>query len=109
MTFALTSCEQMRSDDHTAFSHGADEGIEKEHLLSSECAQDASSIEIEIPRGYTASLQCIAIAVIALLFINVCCSLVAMRQLQLASRVLKQLLNYADNRDLPRPDPYDGL
>lgn len=96
----------MRSDNYIALSQRSDHAPEKEHLPSSE--DYAENISVEVPhRGTTP--QWVAMAVILLLLINVCCSLVTMQQLQLASRVLKQFLNYADNRDLPRPDPYDGL
>lgn len=98
----------MRSNDYIVLSQGGDDGLEKERLLSP--SDDyTQGISVEVPCGRTISSQWIGMAVIVLLFINASCSLVTMWQLQLASRVLKQLLNYADNRDLPRPDPYDGL
>lgn len=91
-----------------ALSQSGDDGVEKEHLLSpfDDYSQDTS---IEVPHGRTIFPRWIMMAVIVLLFINASCSLITMWQLQSASQVLKQLLNNADNRDLPRPDPYDGL
>ena len=62
-----------------------------------------------VPRRSSISPQWIGVAVIVLLFINAGCLLVVMQQLQLATGVLRQHLSSADNRDLPRPDPYDGL
>ena len=98
----------MRTDGYI-LSQGGDDGLEKEYLLSpsDDCTQDIS-VEV-LPRGHTIPSRWIGITVIVLLFINASCSLVTVWQLQLASRVLKQLLNFSDNRDLPRPDPYDGL
>lgn len=98
----------MRIDDCT-LSQGGDDGLDKEHLLSPS-DDNTQDIPAEVlPRGCMISLQWIGMVVIVLLFINASCSLVTMWKLQLASRLLKQFLNFADNRDLRRPDPYDGL
>ncbi|KAF8134956.1 hypothetical protein EV363DRAFT_1429639 [Boletus edulis] len=97
----------MGSNNYTARSQGRDDEIEKEHLLSfSDGTNDAS---MEVPRRKATSPQWIGMAVIMLLLINASCLLVTMHQLHLASQALRQHLNFADNRDLPRPDPYDGL
>lgn len=59
------------------------------------------------------SPQCIYIALIILLVINALCLFATMRQLSLAAQVLKPFLDGRDPtfeaRNLPRPDPYDGL
>lgn len=97
----------MRSGDYTSHSQGADDEIEKEHLLSPSESHDTS---MEVPRRSTLiSPQWFGVAVVVLLLINAGCLLVTTQQLHLASRVLRQHLSFADNRDLPRPDPYDGL
>lgn len=108
MTLVLIPREQMDSDNYTTHSQGRDDDIEKEHLLSpfDGYTHDTS---MEVPRRNTISPQWIGVAVIVLLLINTGCLLVTTHQLQLASRVLRQHLSFADNRDLPRPDPYDGL
>lgn len=112
MTLVLIPRAQimMGSDDYTAPSHsrGGDDEIEKQHLLSlsDECTHDTP---MEVPRRSTIFPRWIGVAVIALLLINAGCLLVTMHRLRLTSRVLRQHLIFADNRDLPRPDPYDGL
>lgn len=109
MTLVLIR-EQMGGDDYTTPSHsqGIDDEIEKEHLLSlsGDFIYDTS---VEVPRRRTISPQWIGMAVIMLLFINASCLLVTMHQLQLTAQVLKQHISFADNRDLPQPDPYDGV
>ncbi|KAF8558180.1 hypothetical protein OG21DRAFT_1601242 [Imleria badia] len=108
MTLVLIPREPMGNDDHTAHSQGRDDEIEKEHLLPLADAYTHDT-SMEVPRRNTIPPQWIGVAVIVLLLINAGCLLVTTHQLQLASRVLRQHLNFADNRDLARPDPYDGL
>jgi len=102
--------EQMGSDDYMtpSDSQGIDNEIEKEHLLShsGDYIHDAS---VEVPRRRIVSPQWIGVAVIMVLFINVSCLFVTMHQLQLTAQVLRQHISFPDNRDLPRPDPYDGV
>ncbi|KAH0833226.1 hypothetical protein J3R83DRAFT_12286 [Lanmaoa asiatica] len=100
----------MVDDDYTALSQGGDDEVEKERLLSlSDGYTQDTSVQVPPIRRRAIPSQWIGVAVIVLLLINASCLLVTMQQLRLASRVLRQHLNYADNRDLPRPDPYDGL
>ncbi|KAG9315225.1 hypothetical protein JVU11DRAFT_4355 [Chiua virens] len=95
-------------DHYTPLSQEAGGELEHECLLP---LTDGNTLMEAQPRHSKTLLspRWIGITVILLLFINVTCLLVTIHQLHLASRTLKHLLNYTDNRNLPRPDPYDGL
>lgn len=98
----------MDSGNYAAHGQWGDDMVEKERLLSFSDGYNPE-VSVEALRRYAVSPQWIEVVAIALLLIVASCLLVNAQQLQLTSRVLMQYLNYADNRDLPRPDPYDGL
>ncbi|KAF9223685.1 hypothetical protein BS17DRAFT_781060 [Gyrodon lividus] len=98
----------MSHNGYTVLSQGANDEVEKDGLLSYP-DNYAPMTSVEITRHRIMSMRRIVIALTVLLLINATCLIVTMQHLQLVSRVLKPYLNFVDNRDLPRPDPYDGL
>ncbi|KAF8843685.1 hypothetical protein BDN67DRAFT_963835 [Paxillus ammoniavirescens] len=95
----------MSHNGYIALRQGADDEVEKESLPLSH--PDSCAPVTSLHRSM--SLRCIGIALIVLLLVNAVCLIVTMRHLQLASRALKPYRKFVDNRDLPRPDQYDGL
>lgn len=71
------------------------------HVSSS---QDTSkSLSSSTPRVFI-------VLVVALFLVNIVCLTFTTHQVKLVSETLRTHLDYlSDTRDLPRPDPYDGL
>ncbi|KAI0922511.1 hypothetical protein AcV5_009464 [Taiwanofungus camphoratus] len=51
----------------------------------------------------------LAVALFALLAVNIFCLSMTTHQLKMISQVLRMHLDYTDTRALPRPNQYDGL
>ncbi|KIK99977.1 hypothetical protein PAXRUDRAFT_822160 [Paxillus rubicundulus Ve08.2h10] len=96
----------MSHNGYTILRKGASDDEEQEGLLSQ---PDSDSCAPVTSLHRSMSPRRIAIALMVLLLVNAICLIVITRHLQLASVVLKSYLNFVDNRDLPRPDQYDGL
>lgn len=68
--------------------------------------------DLSLTHYNTFSSRYIVLAILALTLVNLSCFFITTRHLSLAAIALKQYLGgrtYHDTRELPRPDPYDGL